>query len=74
MHAGVHFALLAATFGIWGVTPGRKREAEAIAAPGPDAQLEHLQQSLDTIALEVERIGEAQRFMNKVVKEREQHS
>jgi len=52
----------------------RTRSAEsAYDAPPHDqltARLNQLQQSLDTIAVEVERIGEAQRFNAKVVAQR----
>jgi len=35
-------------------------------APAADDRLEHLQQSVDAIAIEVERIAEAQRFSAKL--------
>lgn len=35
-----------------------------------EARLEHLQQSIDAIAIEVERIAEAQRFSAKLLAER----
>jgi len=35
-----------------------------------DERLEHLQQSVDAIAIEVERIAEAQRFSAKLLSER----
>jgi hypothetical protein len=35
-----------------------------------DERLEHLQQSIDAIAIEVERIAEAQRFSAKLLSER----
>ena len=45
------------------------------AQPSPSAdlqrQMEQLQQSVDSIAVEVERIAEAQRFMAKLESERE---
>jgi uncharacterized membrane-anchored protein YhcB (DUF1043 family) len=37
---------------------------------GDDDRLEHLQQSVDAIAIEVERIAEAQRFSAKLLSER----
>ena len=51
------------------------RKAHLLKAMGPlprqtDAQLEQLQQSVDAIALEVERIAEAQRFSMKMLAER----
>lgn len=36
-----------------------------------DQRLEHLQQSIDAIAIEVERIAEAQRFTARLMSERE---
>jgi hypothetical protein len=42
-----------------------------VPAPEQDnARLEHLQQSVDAIAVEVERIAEAQRFTTKLLAER----
>ncbi len=38
--------------------------------PQSDDRLEHLQQSVDAIAIEVERIAEAQRFSAKLLAER----
>jgi hypothetical protein len=38
--------------------------------PVLDSQIRQLQYSLDAIALEVERIGESQRFINKLQAER----
>ena len=38
--------------------------------PQSDERLEHLQQSVDAIAVEVERIAEAQRFTAKLLAER----
>lgn len=51
----------------------KKKPAPAVAGPVvPDQspRLEQLQQSVDVIALEVERISEAQRFLAKVLNER----
>jgi hypothetical protein len=70
MHAGVHFALLAVTFGLWEATIPKPRQLDVSTATTIDPQLEHLQQSLDSIALEVERIGEAQRYITKLGQER----
>jgi predicted transposase YdaD len=51
------------------LTPGAKRGGleERLA----DGRLEQLQQSVDAIAVEVERIAEAQRFSAKLLAERE---
>jgi chaperonin cofactor prefoldin len=52
-----------------------RRSTTTSRAALPDAEtqrrLEQLQQSVDTIALEVERISEGQRFVTKVMSERE---
>ena len=68
-HSGVHVALaLLGAFGVWRL--GARREHETLADPAPDAaRLEQLQQSIDAIAFEVERIGEAQRFNAKLQSE-----
>ena len=73
MHGGLHVALLAITvFLIALLRPGARRSADEIgddrAEPRPvaDARMEQLQQSVDAIAIEVERLGEAQRFNAKL--------
>jgi hypothetical protein len=52
----------------WAIAATRRHE------PGPsrlgDSRLEQIQQSLDSIAIEVERITEAQRFTAKLMAER----
>jgi exonuclease VII large subunit len=51
----------------------KKKPAPAVtahAAPDQSPRLEQLQQSVDVIALEVERISEAQRFLAKVLNDR----
>ena len=71
MHAALHVVLL--LVGVAGVMWWRSRPDRAADEPDllPEAQrLEHLQQSVDAIALEVERIGEAQRFTAKLQAER----
>ena len=42
--------------------------------PQDNARLDHLQQSVDAIAIEVERIAEAQRFTTKLLSERAEGS
>ena len=78
-HASVH-ALLAVLFGLGaqrlglrgqpvavGEVAGRLRELETrLANPDP----RQVAQALDAIAIEVERIGESQRFLTKLVVER----
>jgi hypothetical protein len=69
IHAAVHVALLVATYVAWRLVP-RARQLDLPHAQPVEERLERLQQSLDDIALEVERIGEAQRYAVKVVAER----
>lgn len=71
MHATVHVAVLVAGYAAWRLTT-RTRLQEPLAVPRDDERLENLQQSVDAIALEVERIGEAQRFSAKLQSERAQ--
>ena len=53
----------------WGVASAKK--SEALPSPHFDSRLEQLQQSVDAIAIEVERIAEAQRFSAKLLAGRE---
>jgi hypothetical protein len=69
-HAGVHAVLL-----LLGMYAGWRLLPRAAAAPASDARLagdrlEQIQQSVDAVAVEVERIGEAQRFSAKLQQER----
>lgn len=62
MHAGAHgvLALLGLVVAAWAASfMGRKAEAPLRL---PEQRLQQLQESVDAIAIEVERIGEAQRF------------
>jgi hypothetical protein len=70
MHAAVHVALLVVTFLAWPFVSRASLAAQPNALPDEE-RLERLQASLDAIALDVERIGEAQRYAMKVVAERE---
>ncbi|MDB4917443.1 MAG: hypothetical protein JWM95_5087 [Gemmatimonadetes bacterium] len=51
------------------VATSASRKPKAVARPD-DERLERLQQSVDAIAIEVERIAEAQRFSAKLLVER----
>ena len=64
MHLALHLGLLLVGYVGWLLVPGR-REPET-SPPLNDQRLEYLQQSVDALAFEVERIGEAQRFAAKV--------
>jgi hypothetical protein len=48
----------------------RSNRPQAPRASMDDKRLQHLQESIDTIAIEVERIAEAQRFSAKLLAER----
>lgn len=62
VHSAVHVVLsLAGAAAVWRLGL-RKPRGDTATAELADARLEQLQQSIDAIALEVERIGEAQRF------------
>lgn len=67
MHAAGHAVLLAATLAVWQGLSARRGDEEVAATPQLDLHLDHLQQSVDAIALEVERIGEGQRFATRVL-------
>jgi hypothetical protein len=73
LHAAVHVGLLVATYVAWQLV-SRRRPLQLPHAQSADERLERLQQSLDAIALDVERIGEAQRYAIKVVAERARSS
>ena len=71
-HAGAHVVLLLLGVGayfVWQTAP-RETQPDSTAARQAMSSLDNLQQSVDAIALEVDRIGEAQRFETKLVQER----
>ena len=72
MHAAVHIALLLVGFGGWFAwrAAGRAEPENLIGDEKSNQHLDHLQESLDTIALEVERIGESQRYARKILEQR----
>jgi hypothetical protein len=51
-------------------TSARQRAVAAHAAQASDHRIEQLQQSVDAIAIEVERIAEGQRFVTKMMSDR----
>jgi hypothetical protein len=70
LHMAAHIGLvLLGAYFVLRLGP-RARGQEVLAEEKADPRLERLQQSLDAIGIEVERIGEAQRFTAKVVAER----
>jgi hypothetical protein len=65
MHAFTHAVLMAVGLGAY-ITWRAVQPRRDYSTPNlPNEQLDYLQQSVDALALEVERIGEAQRFRNK---------
>lgn len=70
IHSAVHVLLsLVGAAAVWRLGRGGA-QLDTTRAELADARLEQLQQSIDAIALEVERIGEAQRFHAKLQSER----
>ena len=69
LHTGLHAGLL--LLGVYGVRRIWRQGGSAIAAAPRDLtdRLTHLEQSVDAIAIEVERIGEGQRFMTRLFTE-----
>ena len=65
LHALTHVGLLLGGYLVWQLLPRARRQDITRAQPA-DARVEYLQQSVDALALEVERIGEAQRFSDKL--------
>jgi hypothetical protein len=67
MHALAHAALLLVGYVGWLVAPWRRPEEPAQPQQQlSDDRIEYLQQSVDAVALEVERLGESQRFNEKL--------
>jgi hypothetical protein len=72
MHAATHAVLLVVGYGAYLTwrTAARARKTNTQRAQLEDPRVDYLQQSVDAIALEVERIGEAQRFSEKLRSEK----
>ena len=69
--AAGHAGLAVGTVVFWLTVFSRKAEPDQTAAPQQiDSQIDHLQQSVDAIALEVERLGEGQRCAQKILQAR----
>ena len=69
-HAGVHVAL--ALLSVYGtMLLSRRREVALESAPvsreAVDDRLSSLERSIDVVAIEVERVGEGQRFMTELL-------
>jgi len=75
MHAVSHIVALvagAAAYNFWGPR-GRAPEQEVAGLQQASRSIDNLQQSVDAIALEVERISEAQRFEARLLEQRGLH-
>jgi hypothetical protein len=69
-HTAAHVGLmLLGAYLVWRLAPRSGRKDPPRLEP-TDERLEQLQQSLDAVALEVERIGEAQRYNAKLQADR----
>jgi hypothetical protein len=64
-HAAMHAVLLVVGYLGWLLMPRRLRE-DPPRAQLDDARIDYLQQSVDAVALEVERLGEGKRFDEKL--------
>ena len=69
-HASTHVGLMLFGAFLFWTTERRSLREEMKSVPPSDERLARLQQSVDAVALEVERIGEAQRFSAKQQVER----
>jgi hypothetical protein len=65
-HAGL---MVLGTWLVWWFAAPDPDQVQA-SLPAGDARLERLQQSVDAVAVELERFGEAQRYKSKVEAER----
>lgn len=69
MHAAGHAVLLLLGFGVYSML--RTRRADANALPQETVErLKHLEESVDALAIGVERVGEAQRYQTKILDEK----
>ena len=71
MHAAAHVVLtFVGLYWASRVWRGRRQETPALAS-GYSDRLTNLEHSLDAVAVEIERIGEGQRFMTRVLTEQD---
>jgi hypothetical protein len=71
MHAAAHGAALLVGYLIWQAFDFKRSDRQAAAIPDKvDLHLDDLQQSVDKLAIHVERMGENQRFVQKVLEKR----
>ena len=70
LHGFSHIAALAGGYMAWQFYFHRNEDLAPISELTPEARIDSLQNAVDSIALNVERIGEAQRYQEKLMKER----
>jgi len=71
MHAAVHAAALLVGALIWQAFDFKRSDSQAQAVPAQvDLHLDQIQESVDKLALQVERMGENQRFVQKVLEKK----
>lgn len=71
-HATIH-ALLGVLFGVGAQRlMSRRVTSSRVTSGAGDDRMQHLEEAVDAIALEMERIGEGQRFVTKLLVERNQ--
>ena len=72
LHTAAHVGLmLLGAYLVWRLAP-RSGRKDAPRLEPTEERLERLQQSMDAVALEVERIGEAQRYSAKLQAQRDE--
>jgi hypothetical protein len=76
LHAGLHVVLMVVGVGIWQrFGPKRPTPSYDVAADAPAGEVtdrfRNLEQSIDAVAIEVERIGEGQRAMTDLLVDRD---
>jgi hypothetical protein len=64
------FALVLPMVRAWARRIEAKGKVQALSAGTNDPRLERMEQAIDAIAIEVERIAEAQRFQTRLLSER----
>jgi len=69
-HATIH-ALLAVLFGLGAQHLMARRRSESRAEPALESdRTKHIEQAIDAIAVELERVGEGQRYVTKLLAQR----
>jgi hypothetical protein len=70
LHGFSHIAALAGGYMAWQFFFHKDDDLAPVSELTPEARIDSLQSAVDSIALNVERIGEAQRYQEKLVRER----